>query len=144
MTEESTNGHNEYEIPENERTEEKVENIAAEFAALGKRFGEALRVAWQSEERHRLQEDLKEGLDRFTKEVDEAVRDLRKSEVGQKVQEGTQKAAEDVKSGKVGSEVRRATITALRSLSEALDRMANSFTPYEEGEEAGDETPPVV
>lgn len=143
MTEDNMNG-NEYDIPESERVEDEAESIAAEFAALGKRFGEALSAAWQSEERHRLQEDIKDGLDRFTAEVDKAVKELRKSDVAQKVEEGTQKATEDVKTGKVGSEVRHATVTALRGLSEALDRMASSFTPAEGEEMADEENPPVV
>ncbi|HOA23103.1 MAG TPA: hypothetical protein PK801_13560 [Aggregatilineales bacterium] len=153
MSEES-NGRPDYELPENERPEDtsgaerpEAESIVAEFAALGKRFGEAIQQAWNSEERYQLQEDLKEGLDRFAKEVDEAIKGLRKSEVAQKVEAGAQQAAESVKSGKVGNEVRRATITALRSLSEALERMAASFTPREEadtGGEPGDRTPPVV
>lgn len=155
MTEDSTNGHQDFELPENERIPEDYpetegaggENLAAEFAALGKRFGEAIQQAWHSEERHQLQSDLKDGLDRFAKEVDSAIKDLRKSDVGQKVETSAQQAAEDVKSGKVGNEVRRATITALRSLSDALDRMAASFTPREEAgtvDEPGDETPPTV
>jgi len=153
MSEES-NGRPDYELPENERPEDtsgaerpEAESIVAEFAALGKRFGEAIQQAWNSEERYQLQADLKEGLDRFAKEVDEALKDLRKSEVAQKVEAGAQQAAESVKSGKVTNEVRRATITALRSLSDALERMAASFTPREEadtGGERGDETPPVV
>ncbi len=127
MTEEKTNGHA---IPENEKPQE---DLAAEFAALGKKLGEAISAAWQSEERHKLQADLKDGLERFSAEVDKAVKDLRQSEVGQKVQTGVQDVAEDVKSGKVGEEVRKGMVTALRSLSEALDRMANTFTPHEEG-----------
>lgn len=148
MTEESTNGHGEYEIPENERVQPGEEpNIAAEFAALGKRFGEALQQAWQSEERHRLQGELRDGLDRFAKEVDAAIKDLRKSDVGQRVEDTAQQTAEEVRSSRVAGELRRTTVTALRSLSEALDRMASSFTPYEEGEaaeEPGEETPPQV
>lgn len=150
MTDESTNGFGtEHEIPENERPQQEQvgENLAAEFAALGKRFGEAINAAWQSEERVRLQDELKEGVNRFAKEVDEAIKNLKKSEVGQKVDAGVEQAATDVKSGKVAGEVRRATVTALRSLSEALDRMANSFTPNEESTqtgESGEETPPTV
>lgn len=129
MSDAKTNGH---EIPENERAQD---DLAAEFAALGKKFGEALNTAWNSEERHQLQEDLKTGLSRFTSEVDEALKKVRESEGAQKVQAGVQRAADDVKSGKVAGEVRHGLASALRSFSEALDRMAGSFTPVE-GEEA--------
>ncbi len=121
-------------IPENEKPQEEAVDIAAEFAALGKKFAEAIQSAWYSQERQKLQEDIKEGLDRFVEEVDKAVKELRESEVGQKVQSGVQQAAEEVRSGKVGEEVRRALVTGLRSLSAALDRMASSFTPLEDEE----------
>ncbi len=123
------------EIPENERPAEEMD-IAAEFAALGKKFAEAMRTAWQSEERMRLQSDIKDGLERFTTEVDGAFHDLRQSDVSKKVGEGVQQAAADVKSGKASSEVRKGMVTALRSMSEALDRMAGGFTPVDENKEA--------
>ena len=54
-------------------SEEEQASIAAEMAALGRIFGEAISTAWQSEERYALQADIKEGLDRFIAEVDAAV-----------------------------------------------------------------------
>lgn len=126
MTEEKTNGH------ETLKDEQPEDDIVAELAALGRKFGEAISTAWHSEERRKLQADLKEGLERFTAEVDSAIKQMRKSEVAQKVGNEVQKAAADVKSGKVADELRRGTVKALRALSEALDRMASSFTPYEE------------
>lgn len=125
MADAKTNGH---EIPENEKKQEEAD-LAAEFAALGKKFAEALGTAWNSEERMKLQEDLQDGLNRFTSEVDEALTKVRESDGAKKVQAGVQRAAEDVKSGKAAHEVRRGLVTALRSVSEALDRMAGSFTP---------------
>ena len=128
------NGNTEYEIPENERVEEAAEDIVAEFAALGRNFAEAIKTAWNSEERQRIQEDLKEGLNKFAEEVNEAMGSIRKTDVSQKVGEGVQQAAAEVKSGRVTDEVRKSTVTVLREISNALDSMANSFTPREAGE----------
>jgi hypothetical protein len=139
VVDEGTNGH--YDIPENEQPAEEKPDLVAELAALGKRFGEALEAAWHSEERVQLQSDIKEGMDRFASEVNKSVKDIRASQTAQRVEEGMQKAAADVKSGKVADEVRRATVTALRSLSDALERMASSFTPVEEAPEDEPETP---
>lgn len=130
MTDESANG-NGYDIPENERPAEEKPDLAAEFAALGKRFGEAVAAAWNSEERQQLQNDLKDGLNRFTDEVNSAIGKMRETKVSQKVETGVQQAASDVKSGRVGDEVRKGLVTALRGLSDALDRMAQNFTPHE-------------
>jgi hypothetical protein len=139
VVDEGTNGH--YDIPENEQPAEEKPDLVSELGALGKRFGEALEAAWHSEERVQLQKDIKEGMDRFASEVNESIKDIRASDTAQRVEEGVQKAASDVRSGKVADEVRKATVTALRSLSDALERMASSFTPAEEAPKDEPETP---
>ncbi len=118
-------------IPENEQPKEEEADIAAAMAALGKKFAEAMSTAWNSEERHKLQSDIKDGLDQFTSEIDKAAKNIRESEAAKKVETGVQKAADDVKSGKVAADVRRGMVTALQGLSDALDRMSSSFTPVE-------------
>jgi hypothetical protein len=92
-------------------------------------------MAWNSKERQDMQEDIRKGLSKMSEEVDKAVRDLRSTETTQKVKAQAEKAADNIQSGKVAEDVRKGLITALRSLSEALDRVAGSFTPTE-GEEA--------
>jgi hypothetical protein len=122
------------EIPENERVKEETSDIAREFAELGKKLGDAINTAWHSEERHKIQGEIKEGLHRFSTEVDAAIKNLRESDVGEKVKTGVKQVREDVEKGKVADDLRRGTVNALRSLSEALDKMANSFTPVEDDE----------
>ncbi len=123
-----------HEIPENERPRDEGEDIAAEFAELGRKLRNAIHTAWQSEERYRLENDIREGLNRFAKEVDEAAHTVRESELGQRMEASADKVRKDVESGKVGEEVRKGLLTALRSVSQALDKMSESFTPAE-GEE---------
>jgi hypothetical protein len=120
------------EIPENERVKEETPDIAHELAELGKKLGEAINTAWHSEERQKIQGEIKDGLQRFSTEVDAAVKNLRESDVGEKVKSSVKQVREDVEAGKVADDLRRGTVSALRSLSEALDKMANSFTPVED------------
>jgi hypothetical protein len=120
------------EIPENERVKEETPDIARELAELGKKLGEAINTAWHSEERQKIQGEIKDGLQRFSTEVDAAVKNLRESDVGEKVKSSVKQVREDVEAGKVADDLRRGTVSALRSLSEALDKMANSFTPVED------------
>jgi predicted DNA-binding protein (UPF0278 family) len=119
-------------IPENERVKEETSDIARELAELGKKFGEAINAAWNSEERYKIQGEIKDGLHRFSTEVDSAIKNLRESDVGEKVKTGVRQVREDVEAGKVADELRRGTVTALRGLSEALDKMASSFTPADD------------
>lgn len=122
---------NQHEIPENERVQEKVD-LSAEFAELGKKFAEAMKTAWNSEERHNIQRELADGLQKLSEEVNKASKNLRDSDVGQKVESGVKQAKEDVKSGKVADDVRKGLVSALHSLGEAIDKMTESFTPAEE------------
>ena len=114
-------------IPENEKPQEEID-LAAEFAELGRKISETVSTAWNSEERHKIQQDLKVGFEKFTEEMNKAAKNLRDSDVGVKVEAGVQKAHTDVKSGKVGDDVRKGTIKALRAMGEALDKMTDSFT----------------
>ncbi len=119
-------------IPENERPKEEAADLAAEFAELGKKIRNTVETAWTSEERKKIQAEIKDGLDRFVKEVDEAVRTARVSETGKKVETEVKRVADDIESGKVAGEVRKGLVTGLRALGNTLDKMADSFTAAEE------------
>ena len=123
-------------IPENERPKDEAVDLAAEFAELGKKIRSTIETAWTSEERKKIQSEIKDGLDRFVKEVDEAVRTARKSETAKKVEAEVKRVADDFESGKVASEVRKGMVSGLRALGNALDKMADSFTAVDEKEDA--------
>jgi hypothetical protein len=122
-------------IPDNEKPKQETADIAAEFAEVGRKLRETINVAWNSQERRKIQAEVQDGLQRLVKEVDEAVKTLRETEPGQKVETGVKQIREDIESGKVGDEIRKGLVTALRGLSDALDKMASSFTPLEEDQE---------
>ncbi len=131
MAEEKSNGGKPEEaIPESEQTAEEID-LAAEISALGATISEALRKAWNSSERQRIEQEVREGLRKFADEVETAAKNLRDSDVGQKVEDGVKQVREEIGSGKVAADVRRGTVQALRALRDALDRMADSFTPVE-------------
>lgn len=118
-------------IPDNEKPKEEAVDLAAEFAELGKKIRSTVEAAWTSDERKKIQAELKDGLDRFVKEVDEAIHNARTSETGQKVKAEVKRVTSDIESGKVAGEVRKGLVTGLRSLGNALDKMADSFTEAE-------------
>lgn len=131
----SDNGKTEHAIPENEQPRPEMSDVAKEFEEAAHKLRDALVMAWNSKERQDMQEDIRKGLSKMSEEVDKAVRDLRSTETTQKVKAQAEKAADNLQSGKVAEDVRKGLITALRGLSDALDRVASSFTPTE-GEEA--------
>lgn len=123
-----------HDIPENERPRAEEADIAAEFAELGRKLRDAIDTAWHSEERHRVEKDIRDGLNRFAAEMNEAAKNFRESDLGQRVETRTQEVVKDVERGKVAEDVRKGMLKALRGLSEALDQMADSFTPAGESD----------
>jgi uncharacterized protein YukE len=119
------------ELPENERPQEEVD-LASEFTALGKKFADAVSTAWNSEERHNIQKELADGLNKLSAELNKASTNIRESDVGKKVENGVKQVGEDIKSGKVSEDVRQGLLKALRGLGDAIDRMADSFTPHDQ------------
>jgi hypothetical protein len=118
-------------IPENEQARPELSDVAKEFEEVGKRLRDAMVMAWQSKERAELEKDIRSGLNRLVEEVDQGFTKLKETDQGQKVQERVQTVASDVQTSKVAEDVRKGLITALRGLSEALEKMASTFTPAE-------------
>src|SRR5437762_3278164 len=111
-------------IPENEQVRPELSDVAKEFEEVGKRLRDAMVMAWSSKERVELEKDIRTGLNRLVEEVDQGFSKLKETEQGQKVQERVQNVATDVQSSKVAEDVRKGLITALRGLSDALEKMA--------------------
>ena len=126
----TTNG-TKTELPENERVASEVD-LGAEFAALSKKFAEAFSAAWESEERHNIQNELAEGLQKLASQVNETTKRARETDVAQKVEGSVKQVKDDVVSGKTGEEVRKGLANALRGLGNAIDKMSESFTSTEE------------
>lgn len=118
-------------IPKNEKPQADVD-IAAEFAELGKKLRSTVETAWQSKERQNVQREVQEGLVKLRDEVDKAIKNVRTSEPGQKVETEVKKVREDIESGKVMDDIRIGIVSGLRGVGVALDKLADSFTPAEQ------------
>jgi hypothetical protein len=94
----------------------------------------ALNAAWNSEERQRFQGEIRSGLNKLADEMESAAKNIRESDVGQQVEERATQVRDDVQSGKVTEEVRKAVAQTLKATRDAIDRMGDSFTPAEEPE----------
>lgn len=118
---------------EDKAPEEKAaSDLAAEFAELGRAMRDALNAAWNSEERYRFQGEVRAGLNKLADEMETAAKKIRDSEPAQQVETKAKQVRDDLQSGKVGDEARNAVAQALRATRDAIDKMADSFTPYEE------------
>lgn len=122
------------EIPENEKVKEEFD-LGEDLKEFGQKLSETLKTAWNSEERKKIESEIRDGLKTFGEEVDQAAKKFRESEMAQKMNEGAAKVREELKEKEVTYEVKKGLVSALRSLQEVLDKLADKFTVDEEPKE---------
>lgn len=113
--------------PQNESND-----IADELRLLGKNIKEALRGAWESEERHKLQEEIKGGLAELGNMLNQAADDFKGSQAGQNIKADIDDFKERLRTGEVESKVRSEILEALQTANRELKRATESKRPPEE------------
>ncbi len=128
------------EIPVEEEVSksETKSDIVTELKDLGRQFAQTLQSAWNSEERQRVESEVREGMKSFAKEVDKVIREVKESQMAEKVKEEAIEIKDKFESGKVGQKTRTGVVQGLQWLSEELGRLAEQFTPAEKSPEESD------
>ena len=98
--------------PENE--------LADELRNLGQNLKGILQTAWESEERHKLQNEIQAGL----AELQKTVADFSAGPNGQRLKAEVQDLGERVRSGQVESRLRNDLLAALRTINAELEKAA--------------------
>ena len=118
--------------------------ISDELVRLGRQLVEAGRLAWESEDRKRLQTEMAENLRRFGDQIETGIEQARASDTTKQVTEQAQKVAAKVQDAHVVDEVRDSLTVGLtglnRELSRLIDRLATRTAPTG-GAPVGDATP---
>jgi len=110
-------------------------DVAAEMKRLGRQFAETLQTAWNSEERQRLEGEVRQGIKSFAGEVDKVIREARQSQAADKVKEEATHLKEKVEAAELGRKARVGVVQGLQWLSAELGRLAEQFTPPAESAE---------
>lgn len=129
MTDETTNTDETTTGGSDSRPEPDLEE---ELRSLGKRFADAVQAAWASEERRRVESELREGLRRFSEEVGRVYDRTRESPAGERVRSKLDEARNRAAESDAARRSRETLVQGLRRLSEELARLADRFTPAEE------------
>lgn len=106
-------------------------DVTAELRGLGRQFVETLQTAWNSEERQRIEKEVREGMRSFADEIDKAIQEVRASEATVKVKTEASQVAEKVQTSEAGQKARVGLAKSLQWLSEELGSLATKFTPPE-------------
>ena len=95
--------------------ESATTQIMNELNQLGHKVAAAVQTAWDSEERHKAEEEIRKALRMAGERIDHVAEDLRKSDVTKDVQTQATRAAEAVQKSDVTKQVREGLLTGLRS-----------------------------
>jgi hypothetical protein len=106
-------------------------DVAAEFQKLGYQLGETLQSAWESEERKRIETEVREGVHSFVAEIDKVLQGIKANEVTNKLKEDAVGAKFKVEESELGQKTRDGIVEGLRWLSVGLNELAVKFTTPE-------------
>lgn len=119
-------------LKEEAKAETRTTDVVEEMKNLGKQFVSAMETAWNSEERHRFEEDIRKGVNSFVGEVDKAIREAKDSPTAERVRTEAAKAKTDVETSDIGRKTREGVVQGLHWMSVELGKLADQFTPSEE------------
>lgn len=106
-------------------------DIAGELKSLGRQFAETLQTAWNSEERQRIENEVREGVKSFVDEVDRVFQNANKTAPVKRLQDEASTVKTKVDSSELGTRARSNFVQGLRWMSEELNKLAEKFTTTE-------------
>lgn len=118
-------------IPVEEEPAKEKPDVAVELKNLGRQFAETLQTAWKSEEKQRVEDEVRQGMKSFVEEVDKAFRNLKATPAAQKVKDEAEQVKEKVETGELGRKARGGLVQGLQWLSDELAKLADQFTVSE-------------
>jgi hypothetical protein len=109
--------------------QQKPENdLRDEFRALGENLKQLFGAAWESEERKKLQQDIKDGMKELGVVLEGFAEDVRSSEVGETIRKEANDFGERVRSGEVEQKAREGILDALQALNSELQKASDKFS----------------
>jgi hypothetical protein len=98
-----------------------------ELTHLGQKFVEVVEVAWNSEQRKKIEEDLRTGLVSVASTLEDGFKRVSSSKEAQEAVNAAEDVAAKVRSSKMAIELSEALADGLRSLSDQMDKLSNEL-----------------
>ena len=121
------------------------EDLTNEFRVLGLTLVEAIRTAWESPERRRLQQEIETGLNELGTTLRQESETFRESPTGQRLKNEFTDLQDRIRSGEAETRLRQELIAALRTmnneLKKATDRWSGSASQPESPASATTQSP---
>ncbi len=123
----SSDFNTEQESTQETNRQEAGKELIDELTRLGQRFVEVVEVAWNSEQRKKLEEDLKSGLVTVANSLEDGIKRVSSSKEAKEAVSAAEDVAEKVRTSKVGVELSQALAQGLRTLSEQLEKLSEDM-----------------
>lgn len=117
---ESTAGDDSTSQAETHKAEAHTDDIGDELNRLAESFGQAVRAAWNSEQRYQLETDLNRGLRSLVDNVESILKQFNESEQGQELKEQAGKVVEKVRTSQVTAELKEGVAKGLQTVAQEL------------------------
>jgi hypothetical protein len=108
------------------------DQVVDQLRDLGRQMGETLRTAWESEERRKIETEVREGVHIFASELDKVIREVREGDAGQRIREEAGGLKDQVQTGDLGRKVSGGVSQALGWLSTELDKLSKQLAATKE------------
>jgi len=116
-------------------------DLVEEFKVFGRQFAETIESAWNSEERVRIESEIREGVNSFVNEVDAVIREAKANDKTQKLVDSTVEIKDRAGQSDVGVKARDGIVQGLKWLSDEFGKLAEQFSPIEKSPEDIDDSP---
>ncbi len=116
-------------------------DLGEEFKKFGRQFAETIEAAWNSEERVRVETEIREGVHSFVDEIDAVIREAKSSEKAEKLKNNAAGAKNRAESSEFGMKARDGIIQGLAWLSDEFGKLADQFAASEKSPEDIDDAP---
>lgn len=117
----------------------KGPDLVVEFQTLGRTFAEAFETAWNSEERKRVEEEVRAGVQSFASEVDKVIREAKESPTGERMMNEATEVAGKVESSDFGRRALEGISQGLAWMSVEMGKLSEQFILEEKSPEDLDE-----
>ncbi len=98
-------------------------SIADELDKMGQLVAQAVRSAWESEERKKLEAEVVEGLRKFSDQVSTTAKKASESDAAQQIKAQAEKVAAGVKEKDVADEIRKGLLAGLEVVNQELGKL---------------------
>lgn len=109
------------------QAETHKDDIGDELNRLAESFGQAVRAAWNSEQRHQLETDLNRGLRSLVDNVESILKQFNESEQGQELKEQAGKVVEKVRTSQVTAELKEGLTKGLQTVAQELQEFTQDL-----------------